>query len=70
MPVGRGEPSGFQLECEAPYPASRRERLDPTEIAGFVGTLTLGEPAADLISAGVINLLDIREAVCGVAAAG
>ena len=50
MPVGRGEPSGFRLECEAPYPASRRERLDPTEIAGFVASFTSGDPAADLIS--------------------
>lgn len=62
MPVGRGEPSGFRFECEAPYPASGRECLDTAEIAGFVGTFTSGDPAADLISDGVINLLGIQEA--------
>lgn len=70
MPVGRGEPSGFRFECQTPYPASGRECLVPAEIAGFVATLTLGDPAADLISDGVINLLDIQEALCGVTAAG
>lgn len=63
MPVGRGEPSGFRLECEAPYPASGRECLDTAEIAGFAGTFTLGDPAADLISNGAINLLGIQEAL-------
>lgn len=64
-----GEASGFQLELEEPGAVRDREALDPTEIAGFVDTFMLGDPAADLNHDGVIDLADVVEAVSRAASA-